>query len=143
MRSQRYPIPSFWTYLLTTAASVTLFLPAAISMNSATSPMPMEKFMYVLSAPKVPMHRMISGKTTLYFNPSHQPTIENASDTSKDTIHSPPLQQTKGSLSLQTAAIVGSSAVVAATNLISQGTQISVGYSSYSLQKLSARQSLK
>jgi hypothetical protein len=114
MRIQRYPIPPFWTYLLTTAASLTLFLPSAISMNSSTAP----KYMQVLSAPKISKHMMVSGKSALHLNPSHQPAIEKVANASMEAIHPAPLQRTKGSLSLQTAAIVGSSAAATAANLV-------------------------
>jgi hypothetical protein len=131
MRQQRYLIPPFWTYLLTTAASLTLFLPAAISMNSAALPLSWEKFRQTLSTPEVSQHRMEADNTVSYSNPLQLPAVEQAADPKEDEIHSAALRKTKGSLSLQTAAIVGSSAAVAAANFIRQGTQAS----SYPLQK--------
>jgi hypothetical protein len=131
MRQQRYPIPPFWTYLLATAASLTLFLPAAISMNSAALPLSWEKFRQTLSTPEVSQHRMEADNTVSYSNPLQLPVVEQAADPKEDEIHSAAPRKTKGSLSLQTAAIIGSSAAVAAANFIRQGTQAS----SYPLQK--------
>jgi len=107
MQLKRPLIASFRTFLLTSAATLTLFLPAAVSMNSVYPSRDWKKFR--LTAPAAPMPRSV------------------AQAQHKD-IHAEPLKKTKGGLALQTAAIVGSSAVAAATNLIRQRPQSSVGY---------------
>ena len=121
MRQQRYPMPPFWTNLLATAASLTLFLPAAISMNSATPPTNLEKFRLSLSAVSAveASQRQIDGeKIASYLSPSHLPAVEKVADPPGNDIHSTSLRKTKGSLSLQTAARVGSSAAAAAASFI-------------------------
>lgn len=112
MQYQRPLIPPFWTFLLATAASLTLFLPAAISMNSVNHAVALEEF-----RPTVPQHRIDFSKKASLISLSVQSTTENVANAPDAKSHSTPLKKTKGSLSLQTAAIVGSSAAVAAANL--------------------------
>jgi hypothetical protein len=93
MQLQRPLITSFQAFLLTSVATLTMFLPAAVSMNSD----------YTSMARK---HSRPTAFTA--------PTPRSVSPALRHDSHPGPHEKTKGGRALQTAAIVGSSAVVEA-----------------------------
>jgi hypothetical protein len=122
MHFRRRLIASYRTFLLTSAATLAMFLPAAVSMNSVYPSGDWKKFRPAAFT---------------------APTPRSVAPAQHNDIHARSLKKTKGGLALQTAAVVGSSAVAAAANLVSRKPQSIIGYNSHPLQKLSARQSLK
>ena len=114
MQPQRVLIPSFRAWLLTAAASLTLFLPAAISMNSIA---PSPNWVEFRPLPSPEAARDLKGlapKTRQTGRPVKPTTPGSTPRVLQDEIHHAPLKKTKGRQTLQTAAIVGSFAAVAA-----------------------------
>jgi hypothetical protein len=95
MQHQRILIPSFRARLMAAAATLTLFLPAAICTDFIAPAAAWEKF---------------------------RPWESTAAALPRDEIHEAPVRKTKGSLALQTAAIVGSSSAVAAAKAANHKT---------------------
>jgi hypothetical protein len=102
MKLQRPLTTSFQAIVLASAASLTLFLPAAVSMNSVYTSMAARKH----------------SRPTAFTAPAPR----SVAPAPRHDIHPGPLEKTKGGLALQTAAIVGSSSAVEAARAAGQGS---------------------
>jgi hypothetical protein len=101
MKLQRPLTTSFQAIVLAFAASLTLFLPAAVSMNSACTSMAWKH-----------------SRPTAFTAPAPR----SVAPAPRNDSHPRPHEKTKGGLALQTAAIVGSSAAVEAARAAGQGS---------------------
>jgi hypothetical protein len=123
MQLRRPLIPSFQAFLLMSAASLTLFLPAAVSMNSVCPSMARKTIRPTASMAPAPYHHenfnILARQIGLVALPTHRNIDPMAPH---NEIKRRSLKKTKGSLALQTAAIVGSSAAIEAAKAAGQGT---------------------